>query len=43
MVAKGAENPALRHQFDALIVQHRDLSGHGIEKILDRIGTRQDR
>ena len=40
---KGAENPALRQQFDALIAQHRDLNGHGIEKILDRIGTGQER
>jgi len=39
---KGAENPALRQQFDALIAQRRDLNGHGIEKILDRIGTGQE-
>ena len=40
---KGAEKAALRQQFDALVAQHRALSDHGIEKILDRIGTGQRR
>ena len=40
---KGAEKAALRQQFDALVAQHRELSDHGIEKILDRIGTGQKR
>ena len=40
---KGAEKAALRQQFDALVAQHRELSDHGIETILDRIGTGQKR
>ena len=40
---KGAEKAALRQQFDALVAQHHALSDHGIEKILDRIGTGQRR
>ena len=40
---KGAEKAALHQQFDALFAQHRELSYHGIETILDRIGTGQKR
>ena len=36
---KGAEKAALRQQFEMPISQQRDLNDHGIEKILDRIGT----
>jgi len=30
---------SLRGNFDALVAEHRGLNEHGIEKILDRIGT----
>jgi hypothetical protein len=40
---KGADKAALRQQFDALVAQHSELSDHGIETILDRIGTGQKR
>ena len=40
---KGAEKAALRQQFEMPISQQRDLNDHGIEKILDRIGTGQKR
>ncbi|MBT6864671.1 MAG: TfoX/Sxy family protein [Planktomarina temperata] len=36
---KGAEKAALRGDFDALVAEHRGLNDHGIEKILDCIGT----
>ena len=36
---KGAEKAALREDFDALLAEHRGLNDHGIEKILDCIGT----
>jgi hypothetical protein len=36
---KGAEKAALREDFDALVAEHRGLNDHGIEKILDCIGT----
>ena len=40
---KGAEKAALRQQFDALIAAHSGLNDHGIEKILDCIGTGRTR
>ena len=40
---KGADKAALRQQFDALVAQHSELSDHGIETILDRMGTGQKR
>ena len=40
---KGAEKAALRQQFDALVAAHRGLNDHGIEKILDCIGTGRKR
>ena len=40
---KGAEKAALRQQFDALVAAHSGLNDHGIEKILDCIGTGRKR
>jgi hypothetical protein len=43
MIAKERKKrPCVRH-FDALVAEHRGLNDHGIEKILDRIGTGQRR
>ena len=40
---QGAEKAALRQQFDALVTAHQGLNDHGIEKILDCIGTGRKR